>query len=310
MKSKKLKLNMIADVQKRIFSRRGSKFGCRAMLRIIHLCCVAFFAVSLFTFPVNAETKSEEQLSVESTSKINEELNLTVPAGSSLNETNKPLQQKLQQARINAYQGEKDGQSRSELKRMIEQVRNILFLSQKQPSKSVSVIEPAPVIEPNTVSLEMKTHEDSRQKPKQLEIEKSIKAESQYEPVSRYTRQMLENLAQNPDQLTNPFELAEVLYLGGYENKAIMFYREALNRRESNGLGSNQEKAWILFQIGNCLRNDDLQSAKSAYRQLIAEYPDYLLTDLAKVQDKLIDWYLTDKPHELIKECEQLAGGK
>ena len=121
---------------------------------------------------------------------------------------------------------------------------------------------------------------------------------------------MLENLIQKPDQLKNPFELAEVLFLSGQPRKATMFYQEALKRKDLNDLGLAQEKAWILFQIGNCLRNDDLQSAKNTYRQLIAEYPDYLLTDFAKVQEKLIDWHLKDKPDTLIEKCKQLTGGK
>ena len=117
---------------------------------------------------------------------------------------------------------------------------------------------------------------------------------------------MLENLMQNPDQVQNPFGLAEVLFLSGYSEKAIVFYQEALNRNDPTDIDSAQENAWIIYQMGNCLRKDDLTAAKDAYRKLIAEYPDNALTNLAKVQEKLIDWYLQEKPHTLIKECEQL----
>jgi uncharacterized protein with HEPN domain len=38
------------------------------------------------------------------------------------------------------------------------------------------------------------------------------------------------------------------------------------------------------------------------YRQLIAEYPGSPWVDLAKAREKLIDWYLKDKPRTLIAE--------
>jgi hypothetical protein len=72
----------------------------------------------------------------------------------------------------------------------------------------------------------------------------------------------------------------------------------------------SDDRAWILFQLGNCLRDSDpsagsgqaLQAARNAYRRLIAEYPDSLWTDLAKARESLIDWYLKDDPLTLIKQ--------
>jgi len=296
MKIKKSKSNLITDIH--------------VVFSFVRFNWVGFLVICLFAFPVGAQTESEKQLSAVSSDETNEKANVTTPISSTAEEANKSLRQKLQRERISINQGKEDNESKNELKKMIEQVRSIVLLPHKKPVKSASGTEEIPMIEPNKVSLEIKTHEESGQKVIQPEPEKSMEAEFQDKPASDYIQKMLESLEQNPERLINPFELAEVLYLGGYENKATIFYREALNSRELNALGSNQEKAWILLQIGNCLRNDDFQSAKNAYRQLIAEYPDYLLVDLAKVQDKLIDWYLTDKPHELVKQCKQLAGGE
>jgi len=67
-------------------------------------------------------------------------------------------------------------------------------------------------------------------------------------------------------------------------------------------VGSAQDKAWILFQTGNCLRDDDLANAGKMYRQLIAEYPNSPWIDLAKARLNLIDWYQKSKLQTLIAE--------
>jgi len=309
MKSKKLKLNPTTNVQHRTFNEQGSEYENRVTLCIIRLCCFVFLTICLFTFPVGAKNKNENQLSEEGTKKGNGKLNLATSAASTMPQTDNPLIPQLQQARISIYQAEKDSKNKSELKQMVEQIRSVLFNLRKQPTKSITVTELAPANEPNEASFDTKTHEEPEKIPIKPEPENLIKPGCQYELVSEHTLQILENPTQKPDQLKNPFELAEVLFLSGHAKKARMFYQEALNRKDPNDLGSAQERAWILFQIGNCLRNDDLQSAKNTYRQLISEYPDNLWTDVAKVQEKLIDWNLKDKPDMLIKECEQLADG-
>ncbi len=309
MKSKKLKPNPATNVRHRLFNERGSKYENRVTLCIIRLCCFVFIAICLFTFPVGAKGKNENQLSEEGTEKGSGKLNVATSATSTMPQTDNPLINQLQQARISISQDEKDSKSKRELKQMIEQARSILFNLRKQPTKSITVTEPEPAIEPNEASSDTKTHGEPEKIPIQTEPENLIKPVYQYEPVSEHTLQMLENLKQKPEQLKNPFELAEVLFLSGHAEKAGILYQEALHRKDPKDLNSAQERAWILFQIGNCLRNDDPQSAKNTYRQLIAEYPDCLWTDLAKVQEKLIDWYLKDKPDMLIRECEQLAEG-
>jgi TolA-binding protein len=119
-------------------------------------------------------------------------------------------------------------------------------------------------------------------------------------PVASQTLQMLENLLQHPDQTDNPFELAEVLFLSGHLKEASVFYREALNRERPDQPDPTEDRPWILFQIGNCLRHEDMPTAMKMYKQLITEYPDSPWTDLAKARHKLINWYRKDKPRTLI----------
>jgi TolA-binding protein len=125
--------------------------------------------------------------------------------------------------------------------------------------------------------------------------------------------QLVGNLAQHPDRSDNPFALGEVLYYSGRLKEAAVFYQEALKRKRastelsrmsSDKAGSDQDRAWILFQIGNCMRGDDPPTAKKMYRLLITEYSDSPWVDLAKAREGLIDWQQKDKPRTLIAEFQ------
>ena len=122
--------------------------------------------------------------------------------------------------------------------------------------------------------------------------------------ITDQTWQILKNLSQRPDELENPFELGEVLFLSGNLAQAAVFYQEALKRISADDISSVQERAWILFQIGNCLRHDDMSTAAKMYGQLITQYPNSPWTEMAEAQVKLIDWQQKDKPLELIAERE------
>ena len=199
------------------------------------------------------------------------------------------LRAKLWQDRIQAPEGRKNEKGKSELKRLVQQVRSVEFRQQK-PTERVIVTKPA---EPNKVVLQTNMH----QKEKEAEVKLS------YEPISEQTLQTIKNLSQHPQQVSSPFQLAEILYLSGRLKEAAAFYQEALNRSTPDGSAkSAEERAWILFQIGSCLRESNQQSAMKAYRQLISEYPDSLWAEFARSFEKLIDWYQKDKPRELVAE--------
>jgi len=257
----------------------------KCQMTSVPLCLCAFFAFCFLTSPAGAETSSEQL------------------------EPNRLLVRQLWQARISVAKDEKDKKSKNELQRLIEQIRSVKFQPQNETSAPVISVEPVPATEPNETLSDKEAPEEERKK-KEIESEPGTpsynKLQSRnlllYEPVSAQTLQMLENLAQHPDQLNNPFELGEVLFLSGHLKEADVFYQIALNLRSADEAGSAQDGAWILFQIGNCLRDDDPPTAMKMYRELITEYPDSPWTDLAKAQDKLIDWYQKDKPRMLITE--------
>ena len=214
---------------------------------------------------------------------------LTVPP-----DPNSNFRRQLWRAELSIAKGEKDERTKDELKRMIEQIRSIELKPDKQASETVLVPEVAPATQPN------ETLSDTAV-PKEQKTEE-VKTKLPYEPISDHTLQILKDLSQHLDNLRNSFELGETLVLSGNLKEAAVFYQEALKRKSPDDVGSARDRAWILFQIGNCLRNDDPPNAIKTYRQLIIEYPNSPWKELAEARSKLLNWFLTDKPDKLIAE--------
>jgi tetratricopeptide (TPR) repeat protein len=216
------------------------------------------------------------------------------------------LTRKLWRQRITFAEDANDQRSKNELRRIIEQIRSVEFDPQSETVESVVSTEPALAAKP------LETLPDSERQATQSKGHRpdgfsNAKKDMQstgplpYRTITDQTLQMLEDdIAKHPEKLSNPFELAEVLFISGHPKPALACYRQALQRKEPDDARSAQDRAWILFQIANCLRDVDRPSATKTYRQLIAEYPDSPWTELAKAQDKLVDWLEKDKPASLI----------
>ena len=203
----------------------------------------------------------------------------------------------LLRAEISIAKSENDTKSRDQLKQIIEQIRSVEFGPQKQAPAPVIVLEKAPAIEPNETIPDMPVQ---KEKAKQ-----EAKPKLPDEPITGETLQMLRNLAQDPEKLDNPLELGEILFVSGNVKEASTFYSEALKRKDPNDVSVSWDRAWILFQTGNCLRNDDMPAAVKMYQQLLTEYPNSPWADLATAQSNLIAWYLKDEPVKLMLQVKQ-----
>lgn len=208
----------------------------------------------------------------------------------------------LLRADISIAKSENDTKSKNQLMQIIEQIRSVEFKPQIQEPEPVVVPEKAHMIEPN----ETETVPDEPVQKEQ--VKQQTKSTLPYEPVTDQTLQMLRALAQNPEKLDNPLELAEILFFSGNLKEASMFYSEALNRKDPNDAGSSSDRAWILFQIGNCLRNDDMPAAAKIYQQLVVEYPNSPWAQPAKARSDLIAWYLKDEPAKLVLQVKNAPG--
>lgn len=205
----------------------------------------------------------------------------------------------LLRADFSIAEDQNDTKSKKQLKLIIDQIRSVRFKSQEQTNEPVTTPEKTPVIEPNeTVSEVPVQGQDEKQR---------IKSKLPYEPITDQTMQILRSLVQHPEKLDNPLELGEILFLSGNLKEASIVYVEALNRKDPNDAGSSLDRAWILFQIGNCLRDDDMPAAAKMYQRLLTEYPNSPWADLAKARSILIDWYLKEEPVKLVAEIKNPA---
>ncbi len=216
------------------------------------------------------------------------------------------LGQQLWQARITNPKDKNSSKSKSELYQIIEKIRSVKFEPQDKPSEPLVVAKPTQQTKPDDTSPDKDVLEKTELKKAEAESKKLLgsKDESQlpYRPVTDETLQMLKELPQHSEQLKNPVELADILFRSGHLKEAAKCYQEALNRTTADENDRHEDRAWVLFQTGNCLRNDDPSSAIEIYKRLIVEYPDLLWADLAKTMSNLINWYQQDKPWALIAE--------
>jgi len=217
------------------------------------------------------------------------------------------LGHQLWRARISNPKDRDPSKSKNELYQIIEKIRSVKFEPQDKLAEHLIVVEPAPKTEPDETSSDSNVPQEPELKKTEAEPQNMFVSKRQDEKqllhrqITEQTLGIFEQLSQQPQQLKNPFKLAEILFRNGNLKEAAKCYREAFNRMAANE-GLHEEEAWILFQIGSCLRNTDRSTAIEMYRQLIAEYPDSPWADLAKAQNRLINWYQQDKPEELIAE--------
>lgn len=208
------------------------------------------------------------------------------------------IAQRMWQSSLGAPQRQEGAKPHSKLQQLITQIRSIRFESKSKKPEPVIIPQMVPTDEPNETP-------SAAIAPPQLaatEMESKPDSQPRQESVTEQTLHMLDDLSQQPEQLRSPLELAEILFISGQLKRAATFYQHALDRKDPNDAASAEHRAWILLQIGNCLRADDLPNARSTYRELITAYPNSVWVDVAKALEQLVDWYQRDKPRTLIEE--------
>lgn len=273
--------------------RHDSKRGRSPATGPVFWFCVLCFAL----LPLRLVTSVVGVASANSTAEVSAELAQSGPAVAL--DPNSAEQRELWRAEISVIPGREDNESRNELRRLIEQVRSVTFEPRKQAVEPVVVPFETPAIEPN------EPPSDEKAPAEQVEKKPAPNPKLPYEPITEKTLEMLRGLSGHPEKVNDPFELGETLFLSGNLKEAVVFYTEALNRTEPNDVDPSGNRAWMLFQSGNCLRNSDRSSAAKMYALLITEYPDSPWAQMAQAQAQLIGWYLQDEPHKLIAKKEQ-----
>ncbi len=203
--------------------------------------------------------------------------------------------------RIAVVKDPPDTKNKNELQSIIDKIRSVEFKIQQTPApaiiaEAIKIPTDETITEPEKIQPKKETPTETPQKPQE-------KAEPKSDgQVTQQTLEKIESLSQYPEQVENPFKLAEVMFNSSNIKQAAFFYQQALSRSDPNEHGLTQDRAWILFQLGNCLKDEDPETAMKMFNQLITGYPNSPWAELAKVQHDLLSWLQQDKPYTLIKK--------
>jgi tetratricopeptide (TPR) repeat protein len=189
----------------------------------------------------------------------------------------------------------RDNSKTDDLRQMIEQIRSVTFESQQpaqQPVNTAPDISPEPNITPAV-------------EPVTQPVSVSAPPEAPDKSMSGQTLQTVQHLLKGPNHIATPLELAEILYRSGELGLAGLCYKQALSSIAADDPNWAGERAWILFQIGNCLKDNDPNAARESYAELVRTHPDSPWAEIAKSENSLADWYQQDQPHKLIQELNR-----
>ena len=204
------------------------------------------------------------------------------------------IQKSLWQANITPAKEKQAQQQKDELQSLIDQINSMELLLPSENVRPSDNIEVESQPEPQKT-----TSQNENTKP----VEKSSNTNSAaYELITNQTIQKLKKMAEKPEEIDNPYEIGNTLYLSNCVGQAAAFYKEALRRNKPDDMSSSDERAWLLFQTANSLRSADMSAAAGVYKKLITEFPGSPWADIARVQSSVITWYVKDKPDELLAE--------
>lgn len=211
------------------------------------------------------------------------------------------LTQHLWQSRIAPPDPNEDMQMRESIDELIHRIRSVTF-DETSPTATFTPppAEPASRTEPNATE-SVVGGQMNLMGPSMTVSTAETHLES---TLSQAMLTQLEGLLQDPAQVRNPLEVAELLFLGGRPTEARVFYEKALALMSAQDEATGEDRAWALFQLGNCLRETDIVEAKEAYMKLIADYPSSPWTELAKAHGRLITWYQSANPQQFISQEE------
>ena len=214
-------------------------------------------------------------------------------------EVNDVLARRLWQSRIAAPDPKEDFEIRQDLHQLIRQVRSMTF---DDPMAEPTFSAPAPTPAASSAPITPEANSFAQSEPvAPMTMARTTPAEP-LQPLPTDTLKRLEDMVEDPNQVDAPLEMAELLFLSGRAAEAAVFYEKALAQIPANDLTTSEDRAWILFQLGNCLRETDMTRARDMYMKLISQYPSSPWTELAKAHGRLINWYQSAKPDQLMPQ--------
>ena len=228
--------------------------------------------------PIAYSLQSPGTITANFASEVNDNLPQNIP--SSVDTSSKT---QLMESRISSLPKDNDNNKTDELKKMIELVRSVKLEPRQlaqQPAPSVAT----PAAEQPSQPVQTQPNESS---------------------TSNETLRLIENQLKDPNLISNPFELAEILFKSGKQVQAGICYKQALKVLPADDPNFATERAWILFQIGNCFKDEDPNTARESYAELIRTHSNSPWTEIAKARYSIIELYQQDNPGELIRQLNR-----
>jgi len=200
---------------------------------------------------------------------------------------------KLWRSRVSAPQQVDDAQAQITLDELVRRIRSVKFQAKEQEPPAAAVfVMPEPVT--NRVEAAPPQERAAGQTAPPVLATPATPEES----LPTEAAEALKRVLADPNQASNPQELAELLYLTGKFAEATILYQKALDLTTGKEPAAREDRAWILLQLGNCLRDTDPARAKDAYTKLIADYADCPWVEIAKAHSQLVTWYEQVQPRQ------------
>jgi len=196
---------------------------------------------------------------------------------------------KLWRSRLSAPEQADNAQVQIALDDLVRRIRSMKFQAREQePPAAATFVAPAAV----TSHLEAAPAQE-----RVLVLTAPVTPEG---PLPAEAAEALKRVLADPNQVSNPQELAELLYLTGKFAEAAILYQRALDLTTGKEPAARADRAWMLLQLGNCLRDTNPARAKDAYAKVIAEHADCPWVELAKAHSQLITWYEQVQPRQSV----------
>jgi TolA-binding protein len=228
--------------------------------------------------PVAYSLQSPGAITANFASEVNDNLPQNIPSPVDMSS-----KIQLMEGRISSLPRDNNDNKTDELKKMIELVRSVK-LKPRQPAQ-----QPAPPVAASAA--------EQPSQPLQTQPDESS--------TSNETLRLVENQLKDPNLISNPFELAEILFKSGKQIQAGICYKQALKVLPADDPNFATERAWILFQIGNCFKDEDPNTARESYAELIRTHSNSPWAEIAKARYSIIELYQQDNPGELIRQVNR-----
>ncbi|MBN1974894.1 MAG: hypothetical protein JW787_14735 [Sedimentisphaerales bacterium] len=207
------------------------------------------------------------------------------------------VKQTLWRTNITPAEEEQEQIQKDELQSLIEQIN------------SIELSLPQLTYEPEEINETVLSNEHPKPASQNEETKSIVKNDRsdivKYELITEQTIQKLKKMAEKPEEVDNPYEIGNTLYLSSNIGEAAAFYKEALRRKQPDDISASEDRAWLLFQTANSLQTIDMLAASDMYRKLITEFPNSPWADYARVHSNIITWYTKDKPDELLDKYKR-----